>query len=88
MTLAKKAPIDACLISTGAFEDVSDEANRAKLEAFLETLRATQTDAQLNILALLPVGDQADALQALGIKPLLMPQSRESLGRALTQISL
>jgi len=32
---------------------------------------------------LLPEGDQIEDLQALGIKPLLLPQNRDSLGRAL-----
>lgn len=83
LALAQKAPVDACLISTGAFEDLDDASNRHQLEQFLAGLRATQTEAKLNILALLPVGDQAEELQALGIHPLLLPQSRESLGRAL-----
>ena len=85
LTLAQKAPVDACLISTGAFEDLDDPANRQKLDTFLAGLRATQAEARLNILALLPAGDQANELQALGVQPLLLPQSRESLGRALSQ---
>ena len=85
LALAKKAPVDACLISTGAFEDLDDHDNRAKLDQFLASLRATQAEARLNILALLPAGDQAETLQALGVLPLLLPQSRESLGRALSQ---
>ena len=85
LALARKAPVDACLISTGAFEDLDDPANRQTLESFLASLRDTQSEARLNILALLPAGDQADDLQALGVHPLLLPQSRESLGRALSQ---
>ncbi|MEI9902658.1 MAG: hypothetical protein WDN06_00730 [Asticcacaulis sp.] len=46
---------------------------------------ARRKEAKLNILALLPAGDQAENLQALGVRPLLLPQSRESLGRALAQ---
>lgn len=83
LALAKKAPVDACLISTGAFEDLEDQDNRTKLDQFLGNLRSTQAEARLNILALLPAGDQAEDLQALGVQPLLLPQSRESLGRAL-----
>ncbi len=86
LSLARKAPVDACLISTGAFENLDDPANRDKLENFLASLRGTQEEAKLNILALLPAGDQAEDLQALGVRPLLMPQTRESLGRALTQV--
>ena len=85
LALAKKAPVDACLISTGAFEDLDDQDNRRKLDQFLGNLRATQAEARLNILALLPAGEQAEDLQALGVQPLLLPQSRESLGRALAQ---
>jgi len=83
LALAKKAPVDACLISTGAFEDLREDGNRAQLQAFLESLRATQREASLAILALLPEGDQIEDLQAMGVKPLLMPQNRDSLGRAL-----
>ena len=85
LSLARKAPVDACLISTGAFENLDDPANREKLDGFLNSLRGSQEEARLNILALLPAGDQAEDLQAMGVKPLLMPQTRESLGRALTQ---
>ncbi len=87
LALAKKAPVDACLISTGAFEDLGDQDNRLKLDQFLGNLRATQAEARLNILALLPAGEQAEDLQAMGVQPLLLPQSRESLGRALAQVS-
>lgn len=85
LTLAKKAPVDACLISTGAFEALDDDGNRIKLEAWLDSLRSTQADTQLNILALLPDGAQAEALQELGVRVLLMPLNREALMRALTQ---
>ena len=83
LALARKAPVDACLISTGAFEDLRDDDNRERLQGFFESLRATQSEAHLAILALLPEGDQIEDLQALGIKPLLLPQNRDSLGRAL-----
>ena len=85
LSLARKAPVDACLISTGSFENLDDPANRQKLDAFLTSLRNTQEEAKLNILALLPAGDQAEDLQDMGVKPLLMPQTRESLARALAQ---
>ncbi len=83
LALAKKAPVDACLISTGAFEDLREGDNRERVKAFFTSLRATQHEANLAILALLPEGDQIEDLQALGIKPLLLPQNRDSLGRAL-----
>lgn len=83
LALARKAPVDACLISTGAFEDLREADNRDRLDRFLVSLRATQQDATLAILALLPEGDQIDDLQALGVKPLLLPQNRDGLGRAL-----
>ncbi|CAM3134247.1 ATP-binding response regulator [Asticcacaulis taihuensis] len=83
LTLARKAPVDACLISTGPFEALEDAANREKLAAWLESLRATQADAHLNIIALLPDGLQAEALSELGVRALLMPLNREALVRAL-----
>lgn len=83
LALARNAPVDACLISTGAFEDLREDDNRIRLQAFFEQLRATQHGAGLAILALLPEGDQIEDLQALGIKPLLLPQNRDSLARAL-----
>jgi len=83
LALARKAPVDACLISTGAFEDLREDGNRERLQTFFTSLRATQSEANLAILALLPEGDQIEDLQALGIKPLLLPQNRDSLGRAL-----
>ncbi len=83
LALARKAPVDACLISIGAFEDLREDDNRERLQVFFESLRATQQEAGLAILALLPEGDQIEDLQALGIKPLLLPQNRDSLGRAL-----
>lgn len=85
LALARKGGIDACVISTGAFENLGDEDNRRELDTFLHSLRATQAEARMNILALLPSGDQAENLQALGVKPLLLPQNRESLARALAQ---
>ena len=83
LALARKAPVDACLISTGAFEDLRETGNRDRLEGFFAALRATQHETHLAILALLPEGDQIEDLQALGIKPLLLPQNRDGLGRAL-----
>lgn len=83
LALARKAPVDACLISTGAFEALDETANRAKLAAWLDSLRGTQADTPLNILALLPDGQQAEALQELGVRVLLMPLNREALVRAL-----
>ena len=85
LTLAKKAPIDACLISTGSFEALENDTHRAKLSAWLENLRDTQTDGRLNIMALLPDGLQAEALNELGVRVLLMPLNREALVRALAQ---
>ncbi|MFT4075877.1 MAG: ATP-binding protein [Asticcacaulis sp.] len=85
LSLAKKAPIDACLISTGAFEPLEDASSRAKLETWLDAMRQSQSDAPLNILAVLPNGDQAEALNTLGVRALLLPLARESLNRALSQ---
>ena len=85
LILARKVPVDACLISMGAFETLDDDDTRANLAAWLESLRGTQADTHLNILALLPDGAQAEALQGLGVRVLLMPLNRESLVRALTQ---
>ena len=86
LALARKAPVDACLISTGPFENLEDADNRGRLEGFLDQLRATQTEAGLNILALVPAGDQVEELKAMGVRPLLLPQNRESLGRALAAV--
>ncbi len=83
LTLARKGPIDACLISTGAFESLDDDGNRAQLDGFLSSLRQSQAEARMNILALLPDGEQAEALKALGVQPLRLPQEREALRRAL-----
>ncbi len=85
LALAKKGGLDACVISTGAFENLQDDGNHQSLARFLDGLRETQAEARLNIVALLPTGDQAEDLQALGVKPLLLPQNRESLARALAQ---
>jgi len=85
LALAKKGGLDACIISTGAFENLQDDNNRQSLNDFFEGLRDTQSEARLNIVALLPAGDQVEDLQALGVKPLLLPQNRESLARALAQ---
>ncbi|ESQ87680.1 hypothetical protein ABAC460_18580 [Asticcacaulis sp. AC460] len=86
VALARKAPVDACLISTGAFENLDEPESRVKLATFLDSLRATQAEASLNILALVPGGDQVDDLQAMGVRPLLLPQNRESLARALAAV--
>jgi signal transduction histidine kinase len=84
LSLAKKAEIDACVISAGRFDDLDDPDARDRLTAFIAALRDSQT-APPHILALLPAGDQAEALQALGVTPLILPQSQDSLGRALTR---
>ncbi|MGZ3298240.1 MAG: sensor histidine kinase, partial [Asticcacaulis sp.] len=83
LALAKKAPVDACIISTGPFEDLREAGNHAQLRAFLDGLRATQSEATLSILALLPEGDQIEDLAAMGVRPLLLPQNRDGLARAL-----
>jgi two-component system, sensor histidine kinase len=83
LALAQKGGLDACVISTGTFENLHEDANRQNLDSFLAGLRATQEEARLNIVALLPNGDQAEDLQALGVKPLLLPHNREGLSRAL-----
>ncbi|ESQ88517.1 hybrid sensor histidine kinase/response regulator [Asticcacaulis benevestitus] len=85
LTLAKKAPIDACLISTGTLDVLEDADHRGTLERFLNSLRQTQEDARLTIVALLPDGQQAEALHDLGVTSLLMPLNREALSRALAQ---
>ncbi|HWU48922.1 MAG TPA: ATP-binding protein [Asticcacaulis sp.] len=86
LSLAKKAEIDACVISAGRFDDLDSDEGRERLAAFVAALQASQA-ATAHIMALLPAGDQAEALQALGITPLILPQSPESLGRALMQAS-
>lgn len=83
LALAKKGGLDACIIATGSFENLHEDANRQTLDAFLGGLRATQEEARLRIVALLPNGDQAEDLQMLGVKPLLLPHNREGLYRAL-----
>jgi len=82
LSLAQKADIDACVISTGRFSELDDEDGRQRLAGFVDGL-----GERVHVLALLPDGGQAEALQALGIAPLLLPQSQDSLGRALTRIS-
>jgi two-component system, sensor histidine kinase len=83
LALAKKGGLDACVISTGSFENLQEATNRQTLDTFLSSLRATQEEARLKIVALLPNGDQAEDLQSLGVKPLLLPHNREGLYRAL-----
>ncbi len=83
LALARKGGLDACVISTGTFENLDDDGNRRTLGAFLDALRATQEQARMNIVALLPEGDQAEALQDLGVRPVLLPQGRDGLARAL-----
>jgi CheY-like chemotaxis protein len=83
LALARKGGLDACIIATGTFENLHENANRQNLDTFLAGLRATQEEARLNIVALLPNGDQAEDLQSLGVKPLLLPHNREGLSRAL-----
>ncbi|WP_343684488.1 HAMP domain-containing sensor histidine kinase [Asticcacaulis sp.] len=84
VSLAAKGDIDAVLIATGAFEDLDNDSHRQKLSEWLERLRATQARENLAILALLPDGQQAEPLSALGVRPLLLPQSEDALRRALT----
>ena len=86
LSLAKKAEIDACVISDGRFDALDDDAGRARLSAFVAALNAGQP-APPRLIALLPAGDQAEALQALGITALILPPSPESLSRALTRVS-
>ncbi|MDC7683885.1 HAMP domain-containing sensor histidine kinase [Asticcacaulis sp. BYS171W] len=83
LSLAAKGEIDALLVATGAFEDLSDDGNRTALSDWLGRLRSTQESETLTILALLPDGHQAEPLAGLGIRPLLMPQSEDALRRAL-----
>ncbi|ADU13197.1 ATP-binding response regulator [Asticcacaulis excentricus] len=84
VSLAAKGDIDAVLIATGAFEDLDNAANRQKVGEWLERLRATQTRETLNILALLPDGQQAEPLSEMGVRPLLIPQTEDALRRALS----
>ncbi|ESQ78029.1 hybrid sensor histidine kinase/response regulator [Asticcacaulis sp. YBE204] len=86
LSLAAKGEVDALLVATGVFEDLSDDGNRTALSAWLERLRSTQSHEALNVLALLPDGHQAETLNELGIKPLLMPQSEDALRRALMPV--
>lgn len=86
LALAKKGGVDACVISTGTFENLDDDANRQTLTAFLDALRATQAQARMNIVALLPAGDQVETLQDLGVRPVLLPQGRDGLARALISV--
>lgn len=86
LSLAEKAEIDACVISDGRFDELDDDAGRARLSAFVAALNAGQP-APPRLIALLPAGDQAEALQALGITALILPPSPESLSRALTRVS-
>ena len=83
LALARKGGVDACVISTGSFENLEDDGNRRTLGAFIEALRGTQAEAHMNIVALLPAGDQAEALQDMGVRPVLLPQGRDGLARAL-----
>jgi len=83
LALARKGGVDACVISTGTFENLDDDGNRQTLTAFLDALRGTQEQARMNIVALLPAGDQAEALQDMGVRPVLLPQGRDGLARAV-----
>ncbi|MFT3996792.1 MAG: HAMP domain-containing sensor histidine kinase, partial [Asticcacaulis sp.] len=82
LSLASKGDIDAVLL-TGDMEDLSQTGNREAIEDWLGRLRATQSQARLNILALLADGDQAEDLSEIGITPLLAPPSEGALRRAL-----
>lgn len=84
LSLAKKAELDACLIATGPLSEVADAEGRETLEAFLYRLRTSQSEAALQVLALLPQGDHADVLRDMGVKPLILPQSEADLNRALS----
>lgn len=86
LSLARKGGVDACVISTGAFENLDDDGNRRTFGAFLDSLRATQAEARMNIVALLPAGDHAETLHGLGVKPVLLPQGRDGLARALISV--
>ncbi|WAC48559.1 ATP-binding protein [Asticcacaulis sp. SL142] len=83
LSLAGKAELDACLIATGALNEVADADGRETLETFLYRLRTSQSEAAIQILALLPQGDHADTLREMGVKPLILPQSEADLNRAL-----
>lgn len=85
LTLAQKAPVDACMISTGAFENLADPEFREKLKSWLEAMHHTRDSAHLTIVAVLPDGEQAEALSNLGVRVILMPLAREAVNRALTR---
>jgi len=85
LSLAAKGPLDAVLIAAGAVEDLGRSDQTAEASLWLEQLRATQSQARLNILALLPDGEQAENLDAMGISPLLPPTGPEILRRALAR---
>ncbi|MDC7675252.1 ATP-binding response regulator [Asticcacaulis machinosus] len=84
LNLAGKAELDACLIATGPMNEVADADGRETLEAFLYRLRTSQSEAAIQILALLPQGDHAGTLRDMGVKPLILPQSEADLNRALS----
>ncbi|GGZ42341.1 ATP-binding response regulator [Asticcacaulis endophyticus] len=84
LSLAGKVELDACLIATGPLNEVADADGRETLEAFLYRLRTSQSEAAIQILALLPQGDHADILRDMGVKPLILPQSEADLNRALS----
>lgn len=85
LSLAQQGRLHACLIATNSFEDLSLPQNRDKLEAYFTRLRDTQSETRLRILALLPDGEQAEALSHMGVLPLLGPVSSAELTRALIQ---
>ncbi|MFT4089427.1 MAG: ATP-binding protein [Asticcacaulis sp.] len=85
LSLAQQGRLHACLIATNALEDLSQSQNHEVLESYFQSLRDTQADTRLKILALLPDGEQADVLTRMDITPLLSPVSSGELNRALIQ---
>lgn len=86
LSLSAKVEIDACIIRTARFAELDSETGLAEMTAFVSGLRQSQAAAP-RILALLEAGDQVERLEAMGMTPLLMPQSQEGLARALTRLS-
>ncbi|MGA9657884.1 MAG: hybrid sensor histidine kinase/response regulator [Asticcacaulis sp.] len=85
LILAKKARIDACVISAGTFDSLEDDDNRDRFVLWLDSLRKTQSPSRLNVLAVLPDGEQAQTLQSIGVTALMMPLNRAALTHALMQ---
>jgi two-component system, sensor histidine kinase len=83
LSLARKAEIDACVLASDPLADFNDADERKAIRSFADAMRATQSQAHMQILALLPEGEHAETLQAIGIDPLLWPLKADSLNRAL-----